>query len=300
METPEFKDLEDRLRNMRILSNSLVVSREKTICFDTCISCVKILSTGQIAVAFTTGTIQILDSETNVAIKEISSEFNAVICFGLLSDGRLIFGTIDGAIQVWDYETHPKTLVNHYSRIISIVVLDGDEMISVSSDRVVKYFDGNQEARTLWTNDDHISCMIKLPDRNVAIGTMRGIIQIVSIDDGSSFSLERHTREVTSMAVTSDGRLVSGSADGCVILWGRDSHEKEVRVGIGGVFSLCMLPDDRLLCSAADGTVHIWSIHGYDCEMAQPMRDYITTDFQCFPDNRVLFNVSPSSIEIWK
>lgn len=75
----------------------------------------------------------------------------------------------------------------------------------------------------------------------------------------------RHTDEVTSVRVLSDGRRVaSGSADGSIVIWNveRHAYERELRGHSGAVHCLAASPrDPNVLVSGGDGReILVWDI----------------------------------------
>jgi WD40 repeat protein len=75
--------------------------------------------------------------------------------------------------------------------------------------------------------------------------------------------LEGHASWVLCLQVLPDGRIVSGSDDGTILIWSRDvdgAWQSEVLEGhSGSVYCLQVLPDGCIVSGGLDCTLRIWS-----------------------------------------
>jgi WD40 repeat protein len=80
-------------------------------------------------------------------------------------------------------------------------------------------------------------------------------------------AFEGHRGGVTALAVTADGRAVSGSTDGTVRVWdlagGRCLHAFEGHTEL--VTTVAVTADGRAVSGSEDGTVRVWDLAGGQC-----------------------------------
>ena len=76
-------------------------------------------------------------------------------------------------------------------------------------------------------------------------------------------TLSEHGDGVNALAVTGDGRVVSGSSDGTVKVWDLNSGQEERTLSGhgGGVRALAMMGDGRVVSGSDDCTVKVWDLN---------------------------------------
>ena len=101
--------------------------------------------------------------------------------------------------------------------------------------------------------------------KEVAIGTTRRLLKILSSEGDSEKALAKHTDWVTSTAYSNDGILVaSGDRFGSIIAWDplAGTEFSTLRGHTGMITSIHWSPNgDSLLSSSLDGSVRVWNMH---------------------------------------
>ena len=101
--------------------------------------------------------------------------------------------------------------------------------------------------------------------KEVAIGTTRRLLKILSSERDSEKALAKHTDWVTSTAYSNDGILVaSGDRFGSIIAWDplAGTEFSTLRGHTGMITSIHWSPNgDSLLSSSLDGSVRVWNMH---------------------------------------
>ena len=101
--------------------------------------------------------------------------------------------------------------------------------------------------------------------KEVAIGTTRRLLKILSSEGDSEKALAKHTDWVTSTAYSNDGILVaSGDRFGSIIAWDplAGTEFSTLRGHTGMITSIHWSPNgDSLLSSSLDGAVRVWNMH---------------------------------------
>ena len=101
--------------------------------------------------------------------------------------------------------------------------------------------------------------------KEVAYGTTRRLLKVLSSEGGSEKALAKHTDWVTSTAYSTDGILVaSGDRFGSIIAWDplAGTEFSTLRGHTGMITSIHWSPNgDSLLSSSLDGSVRVWNMH---------------------------------------
>ena len=88
-------------------------------------------------------------------------------------------------------------------------------------------------------------------------------LKILDAADGSCRAiLEGHMNRVRCVCIMPDGRIVSGSRDGTLMLWAPDgSHLRTLEGHTDYVWCVAALSDDRVASGSRDGRIHIWDVN---------------------------------------
>ena len=121
--------------------------------------------------------------------------------------------------------------------------------------------------------------------------------------------LERHTEAVTSIAVSADGRIVSGSDDNTVRIWNATTGECErvLEGHTGGVKSVATAADGRIVSGSsdwrtdetADNTVRIWNAATGECERVLEGHTGGVWSVLVFADRRIVSGSLDATVRIW-
>lgn len=101
--------------------------------------------------------------------------------------------------------------------------------------------------------------------KQIAIGTTRRLLKVLSSEGDSEKAFAKHTDWVTSTAYSNDGILVaSGDRFGSIIAWDplAGTEFSTLRGHTGMITSIHWSPNgDSLLSSSLDGSVRVWNMH---------------------------------------
>ena len=140
---------------------------------------------------------------------------------------------------------------------------------SISEERYLGSL-GN-EADTISTLDESQT------SKQVAIGTTRRLLKVLSSEGDSDKALAKHTDWVTSTAFSNDGILVaSGDRFGSIIAWDpvAGTEFSTLRGHSGMITSIHWSPNgDSLLSSSLDGSIRVWNMHD-----ASPLKSWQAHD----------------------
>jgi WD40 repeat protein len=99
----------------------------------------------------------------------------------------------------------------------------------------------------------------------VVSGSFDNTLRVWDLESGQTIrTLQGHTREVSAVALTPDGRrVVSGSQDNSVRLWDLESGETILTLQghTGWVYAVALIPDGHRVVSASrDNTLRVWDL----------------------------------------
>ena len=172
---------------------------------------------------------------------------------------RVVSGSWDHTLRVWDPTTGTcvRTLAGHSDTVNALVTLPGNRVASGGGDRCIR----------VWA---------PLHGEDGAQEDQAGSGQPGIAPAGAAPLCERvcwgHTSTVYALAALPDGRIVSGSGDGTLRLWGASgtSCERVMKSGSGSVSgTVCALDTlgaGRVVSGSTDRMVSIWNLVDGTCE----------------------------------
>jgi WD40 repeat protein len=142
----------------------------------------------------------------------------------VLSDGRLIIGSIDGNFSIYNIQTEKEDTKIEYGNMISNVCnyIDGRIICEGIKHDKIEISLWNQQTgkcdNKFFTKSD--GCIGVLPDGRIVIEAKNNILKICNLQTGKCDIILMNLSKLNrSMAVFSDGRIVTGSVNGTVTLW---------------------------------------------------------------------------------
>ena len=183
---------------------------------------------------------------------------------------RLASGFQDGTVRLWEVATQTEvgTLEGHTDRVTSVAFSpDGRLLASAGGggDRTVILWDAATQAQvaTLRGHTSGVrSVAFSSPD-GATLASAGGWDRTVRLWDVATHeevaTLEEHGGPVHSVTFSRDGTLVSGAADGTVLLRDVETGNAAGLSGHGSLSSMALSPDGVLLASGhQDGPVRLW------------------------------------------
>ena len=219
--------------------------------------------------------IKVWDVETRreVGTWEVPREGNSLwpLSVAFSPDGtRLVSGFQDGTVRLWDIATQTElaTLEGHTDRVTSVSFSpDGGLLASAGgwSDPTVRLWDAatQTEVATLRGHTGEVrSVSFSSPDGGtLASGSSDRTVRLWDVAAQELIAtLEEHSGPVHSVSFSRDGAtLISGAADGRVLLRDVETGNAAGLSGHGSLSSMALSPDGDLLASGyQDGTVRLW------------------------------------------
>ncbi|MBE9189072.1 serine/threonine protein kinase [Gloeocapsopsis crepidinum LEGE 06123] len=161
-----------------------------------------------------------------------------ITAIAVSKDGQILFsGDLNGTIKIWNRshsnrfageqrQAHPSTITSLAFRTSPDILVSGD------SNGTIKTWDVINQAQTFQLQErsvrqnhsrNRVTAVAIHPtgSKTVASGDSQGLIKIWNIDTGQENfpPLQAHANTVLSIAIKTDGNLVTGSSDGTIKSW---------------------------------------------------------------------------------
>ena len=114
-------------------------------------------------------------------------------------------------------------------------------------------------------------------------------------------TLSGHGGWVSAVALTGDGRVVSGSYDGTVKVWDLDSGQEQRTLSGHGewVHALALTGDGRVVCASDDGTVKVWNLNSGQEQRTLLGDGGVLLALALTGDGRVVTGSSDGTVKVW-
>jgi WD40 repeat protein len=256
-------------------------------------------------------TIRVWDLESGREVFVLRGHKDKIEALAVAPDSkRAISASADGTLKVWDLAVGVLcyTLTGHSEGVTDVkVTSDGRYAVSASKDSTLNVWDLEQgtERHRLGTRNWRNGQKITRPDGLEAVYFgVDGVLKLCDAATGATLeTLIGHSDAVYSIALASDGRVVSASRDGTLRVWDLKSGT-ELRVLRGHshqVATVATAPDGRRAISGSlDKTVRVW-----DLETGKSLTTLVGHAFDVFfvaaihNGRRVLSASSDSTLKVW-
>ncbi len=192
-----------------------------------------------------------------------------VLCVAISNDGKnVITGGTDKRTYIWDTKTGEKTksFGGHTGNITGVAFNSSFKtFVTASADMKVVVWgaDDGKPKGIIKGNTSPVTSVAVNPVNEFVASAAGNEIKIFDEKFRLVISLQGHTKQVNSVAFSSDGKfLVSGSSDQTVRVWDPSSGQllNTIEAGEKDILSVCYSPDGKYIASGgADNLVKVWS-----------------------------------------
>ena len=218
---------------------------------------VAIGSDGQTAISGSFDTSAIRWSLTrNAAEQVLRFHDSAVNAVAIIDAERQATGGEDGKIAIWrnGNPVPEHILEGHTAPIVSLAISpDGNTIASASWDRSIRLSPlSGGGARVLNGHDQNVNGVAFSRDgKSLVSASYDATIRIWPLDHGEPTVVTLPT-PLNAVAVSPDGEIVAGGADGRVYLLGLDGKQRgEIQVADSPIISVAVSPDGSLIAAAS-------------------------------------------------
>lgn len=175
-----------------------------------------------------------------------------------LSDGSILTWSRDKTLRRWDIqknsiENSTENIEGHKAEVVKIIPLQDNKILSLSTDKTFRIWSKNGEPIKIVriTPQNYISTLdaVKLDDNSILLCTGSSL-QIYDLDGKLIKSLEGHIEIIRGITKLKDGRILSWSQDGNLIIWDKKGESKTILKDPSSVNHLSLV---NLLSSAEFG-----------------------------------------------
>ena len=193
--------------------------------------------------------------ERNAADQVLRFHGSAVNAVVFLPDGRMVTGGEDGKIALWlPGATDPvKQLDGHTAPIVALAISpDGKRIASASWDRTVRVWPADGGALlVLEGHQQNVNGVAFMPDGKSVVSVSHDPqIRIWPLDGGAATIVTLAT-PLNSVAVSPDGEIVAGGADGKVYFYSANGEPRgEVEAAPTPIIAVAVSPDGKRIAAA--------------------------------------------------
>ena len=191
----------------------------------------------------------------NAAEQVLRFHGSAVNAVALTPDGRIVTGGEDGKIAIWqaDSPVPQRVLEGHVAPIVSLAVSpDGTVLASASWDRTIRLWPlAGGEPRVLEDHQQNVNGVAFTPDGKALVSAAYDLtLRIWPLDGGPPTVITLPT-PLNSVAVSSDGEIVAGGADGRVFFFSASGEPHgEIDSGQTPIVTIAVSADSALVAAA--------------------------------------------------
>jgi cytochrome c len=230
----------------------------------------------------------------NTAEQVLRFHQSAVNAVALLPDGRTVTGGEDGKIAVWQpgSPVPQQVLEGHVAPVVSLAVSpDGKTLASASWDRSIRLWSlTGGEPRVLEDHQQNVNGVTFTPDGKALVSAAYDLTLRIWPLDGSAPTVITLPTPLNSVAVSRDGEIVAGGADGRVFFFSASGEQRgEIDSGQTPIVTVAVSGDGALIAAAGiRGSVAIIdrSSRSVARTLVGPGLPVWSATF--FPDNRTL------------
>lgn len=228
------------------------------------------------------GTIILWDSIKQSKIQSLESKDRKASSLDYNKDGSLLaVGQDGGQVQILSMPDgeEKQTLTSGTATIKALAFSPDGKSLAIASKQAIEIWStatfkktsslpkSGQMQELAWTPDS----------KSILSGGSDFNLHVYSVDGSSQSILKGHTKAISALAVSKDGKKVaSGDRAGKILLWDwgtKNPGSKEITAHQGGVDSLSFSPDANQLASAGrDDLVKTWNT--YSADMLQTFKGH--------------------------
>jgi cytochrome c len=216
-------------------------------------------------------------AETGFAEQVLRFHSSAVNAVAFLSDKRMATAGADARIAIWTVgRLQPDTvLTGHGAPIVALAVSpDRTKLASASWDSSVRLWalDGSGASRVLEGHSQNVNGVAFTPDGRSLVSVGYDLTLRIWPLSGGAPDIVTLPSPLNAIAISSDGGIAAGAADGKVYFLTRDGKVGgETRAGRTPVISLAVSPNGVLLAAASVGG----SVAIIDCKTRAVLRTLV-------------------------
>lgn len=298
---------------------------EKVLQTGDVVSAVVGLPDGRVASSAMDNSIKIWDVKTEqyISLKGHTRKITALI---MLLDGRLASGSEDGTIKLWNLKSAQceSTLNLNYhrpSRFYTLAVLPNGQLASLSAEHKPELILWDVETVKENCKLEMIGAttMVALPNGRLAINSASKImIWDTKAKPTDLLTREGHTKNISTLAVLSDGSLVSASSAE-IKLWnlGNIVFDKCVATHkVTGICKIVPLQNKQFVCiqdqyesvkhsfgstqvKSKDDNIKIWKWNTKNIEQSCSLRHGDVNSLTVLPNRQLVSSSNDGSIKLW-
>lgn len=176
-------------------------------------------------------------------------------------------GNISDIVNKYDYffENINKYTFSIDERVIKIIQMDNSKIICFTFKKIIICNISTGKIQLTINMDNNISTATYSKNGYILVGLEKGNIEAFDFPTGKSiFKINAHTKEIISIHILDENKILTSSKDTTIKLWDLQTREI-IRVYKGhtkAISHLEILSDNQFVTTSED-TIRIWNIKGF-------------------------------------
>ncbi|XP_029714710.1 WD repeat domain-containing protein 83 [Aedes albopictus] len=212
------------------------------------------------------------DVTTGLPVRRLRGHAGTVKCVKFNEDSSVaVSGSTDNTVMCWDVRTRklePIQTMREAKDCVTSLVVTEHKIIAASLDGSIRQYDLRAGELTCDTVGVPITHVVQTTDGQCLLAAcLDGTIRLIDTDSGELLSEYRgHQTEdyhIECAVIKSDSQIISGSAEGCAVIWDlvEGSEVRRMYMGSGGVVhSLAPHPTGSDIMFARRRHVELWGL----------------------------------------
>ncbi len=129
---------------------------------------------------------------------------------------------------------------------------------------------------------------------------MNNVLMLLGAVPGRELEVCRgHEGKVNAVCVTKDGRIVSGSEDGTVLVWDSEGNQLVACRGHEGwINAVCVTQDGKIVSGSDDGTVRVWDMEGNQLTVCRG-HGSVVSSVCVTKDGKIVSGSFDNTVRVW-
>jgi len=150
-----------------------------------------------------------------------------------------------------------------------------------------------------------LNCLVIMPDGRIAVAssnftsTKSHRITIISPYSNKRLILDEHTKFITGLSLSVDGRLASSSEDKTIKIWNTSTGKCEKTLSLNSYARAVIFLKNELVSSSINGVINFWDTTDYQHKYAKQLQGDVVNCFSAISNNLLAFGTIKGEVLLY-